>query len=349
MKICFIIPSMTGGGAERVTANLANRLDEMGHEVTIMMTASDDVDYRLNESVVLFKMGNRTNGSLIGRIQRITTMRRYFRKNNDVAYVSMETATNMFAVLSSLFMPINLTISERSNPKQYEHQKLRDCIYCFAPKMVFQTEDAKKCYTKRLQKDGKIIGNPVTEDNAVVYQGERDKRFVAVGRLEAVKNYQMLINAFANVVRMYPEYTLHFYGKGSLESDLREIVHSLDITEKVYFEGFCQNVQEKIKDATAYILSSDYEGMSNSLLEAMSIGMPVISTDCPIGGSRMLIEHEKNGLLVPVGDVDALTEAMRYMIENADSAIQMGREAAKVNERFSIQNVADEWLQYIKE
>ena len=108
-------------------------------------------------------------------------------------------------------------------------------------------------------------------------------------------------------------------------------------------------MHNQIVDAAAYVLSSDYEGISNSLLEAMAMGIPVISTDCPIGGSRMLIEHKKNGMLVPVGDKRALIEAMKYIIEHAEDAERMGQEAAKVKERFSIQAVADAWLEYMKE
>ena len=108
MKICFIIPSMTGGGAERVTANLANRLDEMGHEVTIMMTASGDVAYRLNVGISVKQIGERTHGSMLGRLQRIFTLRDYFKKNRNTVYVSMPTDTNMFAILASLFLSINL-------------------------------------------------------------------------------------------------------------------------------------------------------------------------------------------------------------------------------------------------
>ena len=349
MKICFIIPSMTGGGAERVTANLANRMDEMGHEVRIMMTSSDDVAYKLNENVYVFNLGYRTNGSLIGRFRRITSMRRYFKKNKDMVFVSMETATNMFAILSSLFMPINLIVSERSNPKEYENQKLRDLIYCFANKIVFQTEDAKKCFSKRLQSVGTIIGNPVADRDIAAYQGMRTKRFVAVGRLEPVKNYPLLISAFAQALEKYPEYTLHFHGKGDMECELRKFVNELNISENVRFEGFCENVPDKIRDATAYILSSDYEGISNSLLEAMAMGLPVISTDCPIGGSRMLITHMENGLLIPVGDKQALVDAMSYIVENPGQAKRMSDEAQKVKDRFSVQRITEEWLQYMKE
>lgn len=349
MKICFIIPSMTGGGAERVTANLANRLDEMGHEVKILMTASGDVAYKLNEDVKASQIGERTHGSIMGRVQRIFTLRKYFKENMDTVYVSMPTDTNMFAVLASLFLRVNLIISERNDPNQYGHKALRNFLYCFAGKMVFQTEDAKNCYSRRLQRLGRIIPNPICEEKLLTYTGAKSKRFVVVGRLEPQKNHKLLLEAYADIAAEYKEYDLYLYGKGNLKEELKAFSHQLGIADRVHFEGFCQDVHEKIIDAAAYVLSSDYEGISNSLLEAMAMGIPVISTDCPIGGSRMLIEHKKNGLLIPVGDKSALTEAMKYIIEHAEEAKGMGVEAAKVKERFSIQAVADAWLEYMKE
>ena len=349
MKICFIIPSMTGGGAERVTANLANRLDEMGHEVRIMMTASDDVAYKLNDAIAVEQIGERTHGSVMGRVQRILKLRKYFKSNKDTVYVSLPTDTNMFAVLASLFLPVKLIISERNDPNQYGHKGLRDFLYRFAKKMVFQTEDARACYSKRLQKVGKIIPNPICEEKLENFSGERSKRFVVVGRLEPQKNHKLLLHAYAEVASMNKEYALYLYGKGSLEQELKELCVQLGIADRVHFEGFCSDVHKQIVDAAAYVLSSDYEGISNSLLEAMAMGMPVISTDCPIGGSRMLIENKKNGLLIPVGDRQALAEAMKYIIEQPDAAKDMGEEAMKVRERFSIQAIADTWLEYMKE
>lgn len=349
MKICFIIPSMTGGGAERVTANLANRLDEMGHGITILMTASDDVAYKLNDGIDIRQIGERTHGSMLGRVQRIFTLRTYFKEHKDTVYVSMPTDTNMFAVMASLFLPVRLIISERNDPNQYGHKGLRDFLYRFAKKMVFQTEDARDCYSKRLQKAGRIIPNPICEEKLETYSGERSKRFVVVGRLEPQKNHKLLLESYAGIASRYKEYDLYLYGKGSLEQELKELCKRLEIADRVHFEGFCTDVHKKIVDAAAYVLSSDYEGISNSLLEAMAMGLPVISTDCPIGGSRMLIEDKKNGLLVPVGDKKALTDAMEYIIVHSEETKKMGEEAMKVKERFSIQAIADAWLEYMKE
>lgn len=349
MKVCFIIPSLTGGGAERVVANLANKMDELGHEVKILMTASSDVEYRLNQGIVLEQITERTQGSIYKRLQRIFLLRRYFKEHTDTAYIAMPTETNMFAVLAAVGLHVNLIISERNDPNRDRCKELRDLIYCLAKKMVFQTQEARDYYSKRLQQVGKIIPNPLCNDKIEIYKGERKQKIVVVGRLEEQKNHRMLLEAYAALEEKCKNYSLHIYGVGSLEKELKDLSVRLGISEHVHFEGFCNDIHNEIKDASMYVLSSDYEGISNSLLEAMAMGLPVISTECPIGGSKMLIEHMKNGILVPVGNVDTMKEAMEYMIIHREEAETMGAEATRVRERYSIDVITQEWISYIQE
>lgn len=110
------------------------------------------------------------------------------------------------------------------------------------------------------------------------------------------------------------------------------------------WHGFQADVREQIKDAAMFVLSSDYEGISNSMLEAMALGMPVIATDCPIGGSKMYIKDGINGLLVPVGDAQALAAAMDRLAGDAAFARQLGAEAAKVKENLAVSRIADRFL-----
>lgn len=349
MKVCFIIPSLTGGGAERVVANLANKMDELGHEVKILMTASSDVEYSLKKGIVLEQITERTQGSIYKRVQRIFLLRKYFKTHPDEAFIAMPTETNMFAVLASVGLPVNLIISERSDPHQDKCKKLRDLIYRLSKKMVFQTKQAEDYYLKESNITGKIIANPLCNDKIEIYSGDRTKRIVVVGRLNHLKNHKMLLQAYAALDKRCKEYHVYIYGKGELEQELKDLCVQLDIVGNVHFEGFCNDIHNQIKDAAMYVLSSDAEGMSNSLLEAMAAGLPVISTDCPIGGSAMLIEHMKNGILVPVGDAAAMKDAMEYMINNREAAEAMGLEATKVRERYSIDLITQEWLAYMQE
>lgn len=347
MKICFITATLAGGGAERVIANLANEMTSRGHQVTILLTTEKVVEYSLSEEIEVIQVSNKTSHGVKERINRISNLRKYFKKHKDYYYISMPTDTNIFVLLASVFMNINLVISERNDPNQYEHQIIRNILYCMAKKIVFQTKDASLCFSQRLQKQGKIILNPVSETLPMPYMGARDKRIVAVGRLDEQKNHKLLINAFSYFSKEHPDYQLDIYGRGALHEDLTNQIRKMNLEDKVFLRGFSKDVWSEAANAMMYILSSDYEGMPNSLLEAMAMGMTVISTDCPIGGASMLIEHQVNGLLVPVNDSEKLYEAMFFLVNNPDVAERYSKEAVKTRESLSVKKICDEWFEYI--
>lgn len=347
MKICFITATLAGGGAERVIANLANEMCARGHQITILLTTEKVVEYSLNEQIEVIQISNKTAHGMKERISRVSNLRKYFMKHKDSYYISMPTDTNIFVLFASLFLNINLVISERNDPNQYEHRPIRNVLYCFANKIVFQTKDASLCFSKRLQRQGKIILNPVSETLPMPYIGTREKRIVAVGRLDTQKNHKLLINAFSCFIKEHPEYQLDIYGRGPLQEALTIQIKEMDLVGKVQLRGFSKDVWSEASNAMMYVLSSDYEGMPNSLLEAMAMGMAVISTDCPIGGAAMLIEHQVNGLLVPVDDCEKLYQAMRFLVNNPDVAERYSKEAMKTREQLSVKRICDEWLEYI--
>lgn len=349
MKVMFIIPSMAGGGAERVIAVLANAFVEKGIGTKIMMTAGSDCVYELHPRIELIQTGVTTGGSMLKRISRICNMRKIFKKSRDSVIVAFEPDAAFFAGIAKIGLSMKMVASERNDPRSFGNSRVRKLAYEMADKLVFQTKDAMEYFAPNIQKKGTIIPNPVNDSLPEVYVGERKDTVVAVGRLEQQKNHRMLIEAFAEFVEAYPTYSLHLYGKGDMEEELKILAHQLKVEQKVIFEGFQKDVLLKIRDAGMYVLSSDYEGISNSLLEAMAIGLPVISTDCPCGGSRLCIKNEVNGLLIPVGDVKALADAMKKMAESSQKANEFGAEAAKIRERFSTNHIADQWIQELGE
>lgn len=349
MKVMFIIPRMVGGGAERVISVLANEFVNRQMEVKILMTAGDDMAYQLDERIEVIQIGGRTDGSLLKRMARVMRMRKVFRKNRDYILAAFEPATAFFACLARVGLGMKLVSSERNDPESFPSKRIREYAFLHSDKVVFQTQAALSYFQEKIQKKGVVIANPITENLPEVYEGPRKHTVVAAGRLVEQKNHVSLFRAFQKFLQRFPDYVLHLYGEGELEQELRDLAGTLGIREHVIFEGFHKDILEEIKDGGMYVLSSDYEGISNSLLEAMGMGMPVVSTDCPCGGSRMCIQDGVNGLLVPVGQPDALCMAMERMAGEEDQAAKMGKEASKVRERFSLQSILKQWLDLLDE
>lgn len=343
MKILFTVASMAGGGAERVISILAGHLIKEEHQVTIVMTAGDKVDYQLDAKIQVISLGGTSGGSMVKRWERIKKLRALLKQNQDAVIVSFGLGSNFYTAAAHLGLKNRFVISERNDPAACPHPHFRNLVFGCAHRIVFQTQDALQCFPKRLKEKGCVIPNPISGAVAPPYEGIRKKTVAAVGRLEPQKNYPLLLEAFSGFHKKHPEYTLHIFGRGYLLADLQKMAQELGIADAVSFEGYAKDVHEKIKDAGMYVLSSDYEGISNALLEAMALGLPVIATDCPIGGSKLCITHEKNGLLVPVGEAKSMEEAMSRLAENGELAKRLGQEALKVRQRFSEETIMAEW------
>ena len=349
-KIVFVIPDMPGGGTERVVAYLANEYAKRNIETAILLFAGNQRAYELDEKIEVVTVGNPSGGKLSARLDRIKKMRLYYKQNPNCQIWAFSVMGAVFSVVATWGMRKNHTflVSERNDPNRYDHPKIRDFFYRFADVIVCQTQDAIESFPKGIRKKSIVIPNPIDIGDLQPHIGEREKKVVAVGRLEPHKNHKLLLQAFARFVSKHPEYTLHLYGKGELETELRELAAQLGIDEDVNFIGFSNRVKEEINSAAMFVLSSDYEGISNSMLEAIALGVPVVATDCPIGGSKAYIEDGKNGFLVPVGDVDALAEAMEKLADNPELSQKISVEGSKLREKNRVEQIADAFLKAAK-
>ncbi len=343
-RIVFVIPDMPGGGTERVVALLANEYCRRGIGVTILLFAGHETAYPLLDGIEVVSVGNPSGGSIKERIGRIGRMRRFYREHKGCQIWAFSVMGAVFSAVAALGQRHLMLVSERNDPNKYEHPNIRNLSYRMADVVICQTPDAMESFPAAIRRKAAVIPNPLELEDVMSYEGEREPRIVAVGRLSEQKNHRLLLEAFAGFAGKHEAYVLEIYGKGELEEELKKLAERLGIMERVRFQGFCDNVQEKIRTAAMYVLSSDYEGISNSMLEAMALGMPVIATDCPIGGSKMYIKDGLNGLLVPVGDAEALTAAMDKLAENPELGRRLGIEAAKLKENLAVPKIADRFL-----
>lgn len=343
-KIVFVLPDMPGGGSERVVALLANEYSKRGIKTAILLFAGHETAYRLEDGVEVVSMGEPSKGKILTILERLHRMRNYYKENRGCQIWSFCVMGAFFSVLAALGQKHYFLVSERTDPDRDVHKKLRNFAYRFADVIVCQTKESIRSFPRDIARRTVVLPNPVDVGDIRPYDGEREKRIVSVGRLQYPKNHQLLFRAFAGFVREFPDYTLELYGKGKDEAQLRELAARLGISGKVVFHGFSSRVKEEITAAAMYVLSSDYEGVSNSMLEAIALGIPVIATDCPIGGCRMYIEDGINGLLVPVGAIEPLTEAMKKIASDQEFARKLSMEGRKLREQNNIAEIADRFL-----
>ncbi len=343
-KIVFVVPNMVGGGTERVVALFANELVSRGYETAVMLFAGNEVVYTLDKRIEVVMLGEKSDGNFWIRIKRILNMRRYYKANKGCYIFGFSVMGTVFSVIAAAGIPHRLLVSERSDPRKMSHQKLRNWAYQKAEKLLFQTEEVITFFPEKIRQKSVVVPNPVPHEIPEAFTGVKKKRIVSVGRLERVKNHKLLINAFAEFLQRFPDYELHLFGIGELEQDLKEQVKNLGIEKQVCFRGFSKQVKEEIRDSAMFVLSSDYEGISNSMIEALAMGIPVISTDCPVGGSRAYIEDGRNGLLVPVGDQKAMTRAMERIAENPEFARELSENGVKIKETYGLSQIVDQLI-----
>lgn len=345
MKIVFVLPDMPGGGSERVVAMLANEYVKQGYQIAILLFAGNRTAYALDERVEVVIAGEESSGDPFIRLKRLFKMRQYYKENKNCYIFSFCVMGTVFSVLAAWGIPHRLLVSERNDPTRIKHQKLRNWAYRKAEKLVFQTEDMKKCFPEDIQAKSEVIPNPVGTEMPEPFEGIRKKWIVSAARLKPQKNHKLLIDAFADFSEDYPDYELHIFGVGELEGDLKQQVKAIKLEHRIWFHGFSPNVKEEIRDSAMFVLSSNYEGISNSMIEALAMGVPVISTDCPVGGSAAYIQNGVNGILTPVGDRKALAGAMKKMADDPQWAETLGENAVKIKENYSLSRISQRFLE----
>ena len=220
-----------------------------------------------------------------------------------------------------------------------------NCIYHRAKAIVYQNEHEKSCFSKTLEEKGCIIPNPVS---VTAKKAAPANVIATAGRLMEQKNQKILVAAMAQVHKTYPDVKCRIYGEGTLRPVLQSQIEALGLQDVVTLEGLATDIHERLAQCGIFALTSDYEGLSNALIEAMMVGLPCITTDYP--GARELIVDGETGLVTPLNDVDALAEALIKLIENKDGyADKLALEGQAFTARFQAETVLAQWRSVIGE
>ena len=344
--VVFIIPRIGKGGAERVVVNIANQMVKDGYPVSIFTIMSGEENYKLEKDVEHIHLDVEDRNRPLRMIKRFFKLRSMVKRSSAGTVIAFD---RYYGILSALFTGKRVIGSERNDPYSnmpaHSIQKhIRDWLYHCVDYMVFQTEYAQNYFSDRIKRHSTIIPNPVSADMLPEpFAGVRDKRIVTACRLTEQKNLPMMIDAFSIFNQQYGGYQLVIYGEGHLMESLKKYAENRGVGDKVFFSGYVENLPEEINSAAMYVSSSDYEGISNSMLEAMALGLPVVCTDCPAGGAAMVIHNGDNGYLVPVKQAEIMAKVMCRVVEDEEHTLAMSHNAIEVRRTFSIQEIAKQW------
>lgn len=356
--IVFFTLSMMRGGAEGVIARLANDHLRHHYRTTIVTCMNCPAEYSLNQAIELVYLDE--EGAVYQNLgQRFLKRRKRLAAVLDKLapdlLISFLPEPNFLALSLKGKFSFPMIISVRNDPvREYRNKVYYTLMRYFYPKAdgyVFQTKQAGEyfSFSKHISEKMEIIPNPLDRD--YLYQKkatEREKKIVHAGRMDRQKNQALLLDGCQTVFEKYPEYKLEMYGDGDLKEELETLIQELHLTENVQLCGKVADLKDRIKGASAFVLSSDYEGMPNALMEAMAAGIPVVSTDCPCGGPGYLIEDGINGRLVPVGDKKALSEAILALLDEPQKAEKMAEHAILRMEEFYPEKIFSKWDAYIQ-
>ncbi len=218
---------------------------------------------------------------------------------------------------------------------------------------VLQTEDELEFFEGRL-KNSAVIHNPVKYGLPEPFNGERRKVVVNFCRIANQKNLPLLVDSFVEFQKKCPEYKLEIYGNTVGESeenileDLKQYVKSLNAEDYISFLPPRADVHSVVRDCAMFVSSSDFEGLSNSMIEAMALGLPCICTDCLGGGAREMIKNNNNGILVPMKNKKALADAMLKMATDVEFSQECSKNASKVRDELSVSEIAKKWIAVIE-
>lgn len=350
MKIFMLIKWLHYSGAPKMFAWVANSLADKGHDVTVFTFMECEKGVALSPNIRHIHK-NLENVGLIGKIRNIRAAIKEIDPDVSISFLLDANVYNMFACYG---LRTKSVVCERNDPFKPGYYKLKFWKPWFrlADGAVYQLPKVAKYYSNIKGKTA-VIPNPVLCKSDIVVRpfAERKKEIVTLGRIDLFqKRHDVLVKAFAIFHKSHPDYTLVIYGDGDKKDTdaLKALIEELGVSHAVNLAGVTHNPQESIKDSALFALSSDFEGIPNALIEAMSIGLPCISTDCRPGGAAFLIENGVNGYVVPAGDTEQFAERMSAMVTDPGLMDVMSKESLKISERLSEGRIADMWNEYVE-
>lgn len=357
MKIVYIIEDFPiGGGIERIVSKKANIIaSEYGHEVTIISVYEDHrpLKYALSEGIkVLYlnvPMASKGN-ALTTTLSRISTIVTAAKRLNRAIRTINPDIIFFTTTLGALLLPLCKTkarkIFESHSAKKftpynkffYFVERDADCIVCLTESDAVTFSNAKRV---------KVISNFISSPSEYVKNYSR-KAAIAVGRLEYVKGFDILIDIWNGIAREHPEWVLHIYGEGPLRDELQRQIDRSGLKDNVILCGRCEDMMNRYTEYSLHLMTSRYEGQPMTLIEAQACGLPSVVFNFEYG-AKDIVKDGINGLLVSQGDRDSFSKALSRMMNDTAIRKEYGENARQMALRYSKESIMPEWLALIEE
>lgn len=317
--LLFVGDSIDVGGAGKMIKFVANVMADYGYKVYLLSLCQFERPRDLKD-IVEYVPGERgANFSLKGRIRMLRIIRKSVKNIHPNIICSFTSEVAFMSRLATIGLPVLVASAERGDPYTlpFIWKVLVKWAYTKSDACFFQLEKAKQFFNQSIRDKSFIIPNPFILSTTVQpYNGKRNKTIVSAGRFVPEKGFDILIKSFAIVHNKYPEYNLIILGEGPLQEEYSKLIKSLSLSGFVFFPGYSRNVAESVRREGVFVLSSRYEGIPNVLIEALSVGIPVVATNCSPGGPEFLTGNGERGLIVPMDDCEAMAKAIIRLIED---------------------------------
>ena len=360
LKIVYMIPKLMYSGAPKILAWLASMsCDVARDDVTIITFFESNAEQKVSENVRVVCLNIKPESSWIvrntfGLLRAQRLLCKELKKIAPDLIVSFLSSIDYVFLIYHRLLRYKLVVSERVDPTSHVwYMKLYNKIALrFADGIVFQTDEARNYYKGTVYKKSIVINNPafIKEDKLNLRDSSKiENTIVCTSRIKfCTKRQDLMLEAFEKVHEKHPDVKLKFYGDGEDFDRLKLMIEERKLEDSVILMGAVSDLPEKICNARVFVLTSDTEGIPNTLMEAMILGIPSVSTDCKPGGARLLIRDHVNGIVVPRNDSCTLANAINEILEDRQVAEKYSIQGRRNLERFKPGMIFKQWNNYYK-
>ncbi len=346
-KVILYIETMRRGGAERVLNNIAHYLSNE-HDVILIndVMLSEKEEYTVDAKVKRRCLGL-TGGGVKGNLTRVRRLRKIILEERPDSILSFMGPCNLRMLVATKGLKIRKIVSVRNDPR-HEYgggftKIAAKLLFRSASRCVFQTQDAMNYFQKSVRKKSLVIWNPVSDIFFERSWKAQREEIAVVGRLVPQKNPLLALDSFYLISSKYPLTKLVYYGSGELKNAILKKAENLNLSRRVLIVDNVPNIEDYISSARLFLMTSDFEGMPNALMEAMTVGLPCVATDCPCGGPKAISSGFTEQMLVPCGNAMAIAKRIDEILSDETKQRELSAKEKERSDLFKTNIVMNQW------